>query len=166
MSDSESTPESSGPANITSVRGLFDFYLSVGCPCRFPRFRRTVEVALPEGVASHDINGLVAEFDRRLPVRDRSKKQGDVWTCRCALCDSRIVRTESEAFRDSFVDRAEIELQAGVIDLGAAVSSPIPLFSGLHAAAPGIRKERIEEAAMSFPHLSELDWLAYLSKLR
>ena len=149
---------------IQSVDELLDYYLALGCPCRFPRFRKIIELRLPYGFASGDMEELLLSMDEKVPILDKHDDRV-TWTGRCAKCGSEVMHRSAPVFRDSWVETGKIEKAPEVEDLGAAADGPIPLREPLYPAVPDVRKSEIEEVNLRYHRLPEADWFAYLSAL-
>jgi len=150
------------------IDGLFDHYFGHGCPCRFPRFRAAVARNLREIGAwdwgLSDMDRLLAVFDRRVRLLDTVRVDFDT-RGRCATCNADVIRYSAPIFRDSSLQGARITPGA-LLDVGAAVTWPLPIYGHAYPAGPDRltrgEEERIQRA---YPRLSAADWAAYMEAL-
>jgi hypothetical protein len=151
------------------LEGLFDLYLAHGCPCRFPRFRAAVGRNLQEEIGDRDWNvsdagWLLTVFDRRVPLIEDSTEDF-ARRGRCKICGAEVVRSWAPVFRDSFLERAHITPGA-LPDVGAVVSSILPICGRVFRAAPGnVTRDEQERVQGAFPRLKPREWIAYMSEL-
>jgi hypothetical protein len=152
----------------TDFESLFDYYLSHGCPCRFPRFRATVgrdmkEIGAPQWDVS-EVPALLQIFDRRVPLTKDTETDYSI-KGRCKICNAQVYRWGAPVFRDSFIERARIT-PGDLPDVGADADGPVPVCGSVYPAGPSnvmrVERERIENA---FPRLSPSLWLEYMKAL-
>jgi hypothetical protein len=144
------------------------FYLSRGCPCRFPRFRamgaRDFSAVGAPGVTSSEQAALLFAYDQKAPVVDKDVV-GPAWRGRCARCGSYIQRWAHEVVMSSWIEHLEIEPAPGVKDLGASLDGPLPRVRDFHAAGPGVPAHLLAAANAASPLVSEAEWFSWLRAL-
>ncbi len=154
--------------SASELEGLFDLYLTQGCPCRFPRFRATVSRDMSEVGAREwdvsDIRRLLEPFDQRAPLT-ASKRDAYSTRGQCGRCGAEVHRYGVPIFRDSFIERARIAPGA-LPDLGAPVDGAVPICGIVFQVAPSnVTRNEAERIEAAFPRLSPPLWLAYMGAL-
>jgi hypothetical protein len=152
------------------VEALFDRYLALGCPCRFPRFRALVEEqfapAIGPPLLAQDQQALIYVFDRRVPLTDQ-EKQPVGHRGRCEKCGARVERWFVEHFKGAWIEYLTIVPAPGAIDIGAPVDTPIPHCGPLFAAGPADGRDRSHSAIeRDHPRVPVDDWFAWLEATR
>jgi hypothetical protein len=144
---------------------VVDSMLARGCPCRFPRFRATVErdtreVGTP-GYTTWEQQLLVKLFDAKVPRRDLQKV--DEWRERgvCAICGAPFDRWAEELFRDAWIEWARIT--PVLPDLGPTSATALPHCWPFYSAGPESQRGGLHLVEINYPMLSPDDWLAWLA---
>lgn len=151
-----------------AMQELYAHYLAHGCPCRFPRFRAmaardTKEVSAP-GFTTFDHQALVTLFDDKVPIRERvDVSAGHLGVC--VECGSTVRRWGDELFRGAFLEHLVIEPAAGLVDVGAPVTGPLPHAWPFYFVGPedhGSGRALVEAA---YPALDLDAWFAWMRAL-
>lgn len=158
------------PAFHARVEALFDRYLALGCPCRFPRFRALVEEqyapAMGPPLLAQDQQALIYVFDRRVPLTDREKKPMG-HRGRCEKCGARVERWYVEHFKGAWIEYLTIAPAPGAVEIGAPVDTPIPHCRSFVPAGPmDGRNRNNSEAESDHPGVRLDDWFAWLEATR
>jgi hypothetical protein len=148
------------------VEALFDRYLTLGCPCRFPRFRAVVEQeytpAIGPPLAAQDQQALLHAFDERVALTEREKRPVG-HRGRCEKCGSLVERWYVEHFKSAWIEYMRIAVAPGVADIGAPVDTPIPHCRPFFAAGPRDGRDRSNGTMESeHPQVTVDDWFAWL----
>jgi hypothetical protein len=144
-----------------------------GCPCRFPRFRATVErdtETLGAQLMTHEQYLLMTMFDRKVRLANKrsvvKRGQGVGHEGECAFCGAFIRRTSVEQVRDQFIDYMTVRPHEGIEDLGAAVERVLPHCWKFYGVVdPAIERAR-REAELTYPQISFERWLAWMEERR
>jgi hypothetical protein len=155
---------------------LVDYYLSVACPCRFPRFRAVVsrDTSRKGGgsFASDDQQGLIHAYERKVPLTDKRPLQGwggpvtaDMYQATCGICGSDVQRSSNEGAPGGWVDYLVIHLAPGVQEAGAPVERGSPVYRGTPFRATGPGSTGMQQATEAFPMLDPDAWFAWMREL-
>jgi len=145
-----------------------------GCPCRFPRFRATVErdtEALGAHLMTYEQYLLMTVFDRKVRLANKrsavaKRGQGVGHEGECALCGAFIRRTSVEPVRDQFIDCMTVRPGVGVEDLGAAVDRALPHCWKFYGVVDPATERARREAELTYPQISFEEWLAWMQERR
>ncbi len=154
---------------------LIDFYLSVGCPCRFPRFRANVKRdtlgASGASFTSEDQRGLVRAFDRKAPVVEKrpveqhAEVSEGMWLGTCGICHADLRRVYDEFSPGGTIDCLVIRPLPTSTDLGAGIEGG-RLYRCRPLVSPGPPMQGLAKAATQYPFMEEEGWLAWMRELR
>jgi hypothetical protein len=140
-----------------------DWLQDNGCPCRFPRFRATVERETDifgASMGTWEQQTLIRLIDRRLRLVGsqwvREGREGE-----CPRCGAVIRRWEVEERRDQVMDHMRVVPRAGVEDLGAPVDGALPRCSRFFGTND---KRALRDAEVQYPVLPLADWIAWMSE--
>jgi hypothetical protein len=142
-------------------RLMEDLLQDNGCPCRFPRFRATVERETDifgASMGTWEQQTLIRLVDRRLRlVRSQWVREGREG--QCPRCGAAIRRWEVEKRRDQVMDHMRVVPPEGVEDLGAPVDGVLPRCSRFFGTND---KRALRDAEVQYPVLSLADWIAWM----
>ena len=155
---------------------LVDHYLSLGCPCRFPRFRAVVsrDTSRTGGgsFTSEDQRGLIRVYEQKVPLVDRGPLPGrggpmsaDMYQARCGVCGSTVSRSSGEGAPGGWVDYLVIRPAPGVTPLGAPVEQG-KVFRARPFVATGPAMAGMQQATQASPFLEEDAWFAWMRARR
>ena len=137
-----------------------------GCPCRFPRFRATVEretAALGAEMSTWGRDQLIALYDARVPLVDaKGTKLGREG--RCKRCGAHVDRWSREPTRDRWIDHLRITPAPGSVDLGAPVDGLLPRCWPFFVVDGDTRAT--VEAEVQYPRRTVDEWLAWMRQPR
>lgn len=133
------------PALQKAIEGVYEFYLSNGCPCRFPRFRKLVAfnsedfgIVPTASLESHLLLDLALRGSQKIyrATSEPSSDQGEsTWMHECSRCGARIAEHYAEYSINMFREYiAFVELKA--LDIGAPVILPLPVINGFFGFEP------------------------------
>jgi hypothetical protein len=105
---------------------LVDHYLSLGCPCRFSRFRSVVARDTSRGCGgaftSEEQRLLIAIFEAKVPIADRAPLAGSgvpmtptMYQGRCARCGGVVEHSSNEFAPGGWIDYLVIQLGRRVV---------------------------------------------------
>jgi len=155
---------------------LVDYYLSHGCPCRFPRFRAVVsrDTSRTGGgsFTSDDQRGLIHVYEQKVPLVERGPLAGwggpmsaDMYQARCGVCGSAVSRSSNEGAPGGWVDYLVIRPAPGVTPLGAPVEHG-RVYRSRPFVAAGPAMGGMQQATEASPFLEEDAWFAWMRELR
>jgi hypothetical protein len=155
---------------------LVEYYLEMGCPCRFPRFRAVVSrdtsrIAGGSFTSAEQV-GLIGVFEQRVPLGDRAPLEGwggpaqdGMYQAHCTICGSLVARSSNECAPGGWVDYLSISLAPAVTDLGASFAKGrLHRPSAWVAAGPGMAG--IQRASEAFPFMEAEAWFVWMRELR
>jgi hypothetical protein len=159
---------------VRVIEDLLDFYLALGCPCRFPRFRATVARSTQKvaggSFTSEDQRRLIYIYERKVELVGKEPLEGwggpvekDMYQAKCGACRSRVQRSSNEFANGGWVDYLSIALTPGVMELGAFVGHP--LYRARPWISPGPGMAGIHKASEAFPLVDEEKWLLWMREL-
>ena len=132
-----------------------------GCPCRFPRFRATVERETDifgASMGTWEQQHLMMLFDRKLKLveikRVAGKREG-----RCPRCGAAIRRWEAEPRRDQIMDHMRVVPNLGIADIGAPLDGQLPRCFSFFGVADA---KTLRDADLQYPRLSLDAWIAWM----
>ena len=157
------------PAAIEEL--MADWLQGGGCPCRFPRFRATVERdtrLLGAPMMTWEQDTLITLFDRKVKLVERrpvtTRPQGHAG--RCARCGAAIRRGGVETFRDQWIESMSVVPCPGVEELGAPVDGALthcwPFFAVGDAQARSNAEPARRDAELTYPRLPLDAWIAWM----
>jgi hypothetical protein len=118
-----------------AVERIINFYLSNGCPCRFPRFRAIAEFDFrtQPGLSphtTHETDLLTTRgLDEARPVyRPAGEWEDDNRPMICTACGSRAILHSTQYNINMWC--VFLAIQPKLPDLGGPALSPLPLFRG------------------------------------
>jgi hypothetical protein len=149
------------PAAIEEL--VRDYLRDGGCPCRFPRFRATVEREtddLGAPMMTWEQYLLITRFDSDVRLASSRPVRGGRESL-CAVCGATIRRRSEETYRDQWTEHMRVLPRPGVSDLGAPSQGALPrcwpLFTvGVKAPAAQVQAE------IQYPHVPVDEWLAWM----
>ncbi len=148
------------------------------CPCRFPRFRATVEretLSFGAPLMTWEQYLLIGSFDRAVSLVNRrplvTRGEGTGHEGNCARCGAFVRRSSEEKFRDQWIEHMVVQPCPGLEDLGAAVDGPVPHCWPFFAAASTESERRDAERArldaeVTCPRISLDAWITWMKALR
>jgi hypothetical protein len=156
------------------LEALIEYYLSIGCPCRFPRFRAVVSRDTSKvaggSFTSADQQYLILAFERKAPIVEKRPleiftevKEG-LWLARCGKCGSDLRRAYDEFSPGGFIDGLIVRRAPGLVDLGAPVHHG-RVYRSRPFVAPGPAMGGMAQAAKAFPHIDEDAWFVWMRAL-
>jgi hypothetical protein len=170
------TPMSPQPRRVMSdfqarLDALADEYLTIGCPCRFPRFRAIVArdtSGISEGsFTSEDQRGLIRAFERKVtvveqqPLEELDRISPGMWRGKCGVCGSDLRRAYNEYSPGGYIDWLIIKRKPGLFDLGASVEKN-RTFRCRPFVAPGPEMPGMARASRAFPFMEEDAWFEWM----
>jgi hypothetical protein len=152
------------------VDALIDDYLSVGCPCRFPRFRalakRDTSGAAGGYFIGYDQQALHSAFERRAPIVGKkglgpyAEPQPQFYSATCEKCGSTIERSSEEIANNAWVDWLVIRKKPEVSELGAPLQGKALRCRPLSPAGPG--QTGMDRASREYPLVEEDEWFKWM----
>jgi hypothetical protein len=155
----------------TRLDALVDEYLTIGCPCRFPRFRA---IAARETVGicggsftSEEQRGLIRAFERRVtvveqqPLEELEQISPGMWRAKCGVCGSNVRRAYNEYSPGGYIDWLIIKRKPGLTDLGAPIEKN-RTFRPRPFVAPGPGMTGMAGASRAFPFMEEDAWFEWM----
>ena len=153
------------PAAVQDL--LHDYLRDGGCPCRFPRFRSTVE-------RETDIFGapmmtweqylLITQFDADVRL-ESPRRIARGWESTCTRCGAKVQRWGEEYFRDRWMEHMRVAPRPGGADLGAPVDGPLPRCWPFFVVGRDDPDAKVQ-AEIQFPMRSVDEWLAWMRERR
>ncbi len=147
-----------------ALDGLMTGWLHAGgCPCRFPRFRATVERetdALGAPMMTWEQYTLIMLFDGKVPL-DPSRHVPGGREGSCSVCGASIRRWGAEVARDQWMEHMRVVPHEGVGDLGASAGGAVPhCFPFFTVGVDDARARR--DAEIQYPRLALDAWVAWM----
>lgn len=151
----------------TATDELITFYLSVSCPCAFPRFSFLTSFRGDEYTKSllhtFETNVLIGASLRNTKFLTKDQQKNDLYLCQ--ICATRY-QYVYEQFSISFELVRLVAESNKAIRKGADIEFPFPLFGGIYL-SDGVRKEEdiqkdLKILKEKFPRVSLDEFINYM----
>jgi hypothetical protein len=147
---------------------LFSAWLSGGaCPCRFPRFRATVERetdALGASMMTWEQYTLMQVYDRRVKLVHVKAFPGGREGA-CSLCGAHVHRWGVEVVRDQWLEHMRVVPRPDAAELGAPQDGPLPHCWPFFTVGGDDARAR-RDAQVQYPRLGFDAWVAWMRARR
>jgi len=161
------------PALQKVVEGIYEHYLSRGCPCLFPRFRKLVTFNFEDYgmvptacLESHLIIDLALRGPKKVyrATSEPTSDQGEsTWLHECSRCGSMIAEHYADYSINMFREYLDfVELKAA--DIGAAVALPLPVINGVFGFEPDPKQKAALKKSFHWG-ANEAEFVTYMTAM-